>query len=74
LRVCGRENPRKDALAGIIIYHGKYMNSGGSGMGKSINSYVQIPKAILKNFSFRENGINESNQVIKCDMQKNNNS
>ena len=37
-------------------------------MAKQIKSHVQIPKAILKNFSFREYETNENNKPVKCDM------
>ena len=37
-------------------------------MDKPINSHVQIPKAIMKNFSFKEIELNEDNKPVKCDM------
>lgn len=37
-------------------------------MNKRIKSHVQIPKVILKNFSFREDGVNENNKRVKYEM------
>ena len=37
-------------------------------MDKLKNSHVQIPKAILKNFSFRDYETNELNKTVKRNM------
>jgi len=37
-------------------------------MDKPINSHIQIPKAILRNFSFREYKTNENGRIVKRDV------